>query len=214
MAKLGQGELFGEVSRRSVRDAFARTEGRTKAPRFCVDTKALMMEEGSQLVEFAIICILLLMLLFGIAGFGQALYSYHFVSHAAREATRYAAVRGETCGSDGSCAASNSASGTAGPTSQTDIQQFVTNMAPLGINASSTGCGGSGCLIATLSYPVQSDGPAICNTAVGTPSVGPYDNYPGCTVQVQVNYTFHFVFPLITSNSLTVSSYSEMVIAH
>jgi hypothetical protein len=63
----------------------------------------LKAEEGSNLVEFAFIVLLLMSMMLGIIDFSRALYSYHFISNAAREATRYAAVRGYTCTNDGSC---------------------------------------------------------------------------------------------------------------
>ena len=54
-------------------------------------------EEGSSLVEFALIFLVLMTMMLGIIDFCRAAYAYHFVSNAAREATRYAAVRGSTC---------------------------------------------------------------------------------------------------------------------
>src|ERR1019366_8478508 len=80
---------------------------------------SLRGECGSSLVEYAVVFSLLITMLLGIADFSRALYSFHFVSNAAREATRYAAVRGSTCGAppagDNSCLATNDASNTAGP---------------------------------------------------------------------------------------------------
>jgi hypothetical protein len=54
--------------------------------------------------------------------------------------------------------------------------------------------------------------PLICSQAVG--GVGPFDNYPGCTVEVQVSYKFNFIFPLVRTTPVTLSSSSEMVIVH
>lgn len=158
-------------------------------------------EKGSTLVEFAVVVTLLLMLIFGVNGFGHALYAYHFVSHAAREATRYASVRGSTCANDNSCVASNSASSTAGATTQADVQTFVKNSVPSGLNSSKvtvTTCGVSGGSVCSVS-------PAVCNS---TP------NAPGCTVQVQVSYAYDFIFPLIRTTSMTLSSTSDLVIVH
>jgi Flp pilus assembly protein TadG len=161
--------------------------------------RQLKGECGNALIEYALVFILFLMILFGITGFGHAVYVYHFVSNAAREATRYAAVRGSTCSDDGSCAAANSASGTAGPTSPADISAFVKNITPLGINLDPS------VLTTTLNYPVQANGPTFCTTT---------QNEPGCTVQVTVSYNFHFIFPLIPTASVPMSSSSEMVIVH
>jgi Flp pilus assembly protein TadG len=54
-------------------------------------------ESGSSLVEFAITSTILFMLVFGVMAICLALYSYNVVSEAAREATRYAIVRGSAC---------------------------------------------------------------------------------------------------------------------
>jgi Flp pilus assembly protein TadG len=54
-------------------------------------------EEGATLLEFAFSATILFLFLFGIFAFCMALYSYNFVSDAAREASRYAIVRGSSC---------------------------------------------------------------------------------------------------------------------
>ena len=54
-------------------------------------------EHGASLVEFALASSLLFMTLFGIFAVCTALYSYVFVSESAREASRYALVRGASC---------------------------------------------------------------------------------------------------------------------
>lgn len=134
---------------------------------------------------------------FGIAGFGHALYAYHFVSNVAREATRWAIVNGSTCGTDGSCPS--------GPASPTDIDTYVKNHVPPGIDTSKIST------VVAFSPPGAND-PAICTTAVN--GIGPTDDAPGCTVEVTVNYSFNFIFPFIRSTALPLSSTSEMIIAH
>ena len=54
-------------------------------------------EEGGSLVEMALASAGVLAMLFGIFELSMALYSYHFVSEAAREASRFAMVRGSQC---------------------------------------------------------------------------------------------------------------------
>lgn len=150
-------------------------------------------ERGSTLVEFALVLILFMTMLLGIAGFGHALYAYHYVSSAARQATRWAIVNGADCASDSSCTA---------PAAESDVQNFVQNITPQGINWSQvtvTTCGMAGdaeCADSTL---------AACKATV---------NDPGCIVQVQVSYNFQFIFPLLPANTLKLSSTSEMTIAH
>jgi Flp pilus assembly protein TadG len=153
---------------------------------------SLRGECGSSLVEYAIVFLLLITMLLGIADFSRALYAFHFVSNAAREATRYAAVRGFTCTSDGSC----TAPAASGPTG--DIQAFVSNV-PMGINGSN--------VTATTTWPVQTKSPSVCSTTAT-------QNSPGCTVQVQVTYKFNFFFPFVSKSTLTMNSTSEMIITH
>lgn len=128
---------------------------------------------------------------------GQMLYGYHFVSSVARDATRWAAVNGHNCTNDGSCTA---------PALDTDVKTYVTNHTPLGIDSSQ--------VTTTPTWnPAGSNGPPICTTADPTFG-GPFSNYPGCTVEVQVSYKYTFIFPLIRTTPLTLSSTSEMIIAH
>jgi Flp pilus assembly protein TadG len=156
--------------------------------------RRLKGEGGAELLEYSVVFTFLVTMLLGIANFGGALYAYHFVSHAARQATRWAAVNGYTCAKDNTCAA---------PASATDIQNYVTNLAPWGIDTSK--------LTTTASWPTQSGSPEICTQAVN--GFGPFYNYPGCSVQVQVSYTSTLNFP-VYNKSLTLSSTSQMVIVH
>jgi Flp pilus assembly protein TadG len=59
--------------------------------------RSVQNEEGSALVEFALSSVVLFMTLFGLMASCTALYSYLFVAEAAREASRYAIVRGDSC---------------------------------------------------------------------------------------------------------------------
>jgi Flp pilus assembly protein TadG len=161
-------------------------------------------EDGTGLVEFAFIVILLLLTLFGIMGFGQALYAYHFVNHAAKEATRWAAVNGASCGLDSSCTS---------PALASNISTYVQNHIPSGITAAN--------VTTTATWPPQTNSPTICSAAVGTQPVTP--NYPGCTVRVIVRYPYVFAFPLLpapktnglcTTPGICMSSESDMIIVH
>jgi Flp pilus assembly protein TadG len=59
---------------------------------------ALKDERGAYLVEFAIVALVLVLMIFGIMEFGRAIWASGSVAHAAREGTRYAIVRGEESG--------------------------------------------------------------------------------------------------------------------
>ena|SRR5229473_837375 len=132
-------------------------------------------DRGSSLVEYAVIFSLFITMLLGIADFSRALYAYHFVSSQAREATRYAMVRGCTPAIPTVC-----------PTAATssDIQTFASNV-PLGI-----------------------DPTKVTATTTWTP-----DRKPGSVVQVEVDYTFNFLFPFVSSSTLVMKSTSQMVIS-
>jgi Flp pilus assembly protein TadG len=147
--------------------------------------RKLKEEGGNNLIEYALVFMVFISMVLGIVDFSRALYSYHFLSNASREATRWAAVRGSTCGNDGSCAA---------PASSSDIQTYVTNITPPGLDSAN--------LTTTPSWP--GTGPTCLGAA----------NSPGCTVEVQVSYNFNFVVPFIHTSPLTLSSSSEMIIVH
>ena len=57
-------------------------------------------ERGSGLVEYAVVFLLLMTLVLGMVDFSRAIYAYHFISNQARDASRYASVRGSTCTDD------------------------------------------------------------------------------------------------------------------
>ena len=160
-------------------------------------------EKGSNIVEFAFIVVVLMTMILGIIDFCRAAYSYHFVSEAAREATRYAAMRGSTCNNDSSCSQATPDTGPATPTN-TVVQDYVTSITPQGIDTTK--------IITTPTWPVQTNSPASCSTAG-------HENDPGCTVQVKVSYSFSFLFPLVykafsSTGTITLSSTSEMIIVH
>ena len=149
-------------------------------------------------MEFALIALVLLAMILGIIDFCRAAYTYHFVSNAAREATRYAAVRGYTCNDDSSCSQATPDTGPATPVN-TVVQDYVASIAPPGIDSTQ--------ITTTPTWPVQANSPTSCSTAG-------HENDPGCTVQVTVSYNFSFVSPLVRTGTLTLSSTSEMIIVH
>lgn len=174
-------------------------------------------QRGATLVEYAFVLMLFLGLLFGISGFGHALFVYHALDHLAKEGTRYASVRGSTCDvtptGQPSCTASNSASGIAGPTTKADVQTFVKSLTPQSIDPTKLTINVCGVASPTAVCPASSlDGPENCTAAVGTLPITP--NYPGCTVEVQVQYPYTFIFPLVHTGTVAMSSTSDMIIVH
>jgi Flp pilus assembly protein TadG len=186
----------------------------TANPRSCTRRTTTRMlrrktEYGAALVEYAFILILFLSLLFGISGFGHALYVYHAVNNAAKEGTRWAAVNGYNCPDDNSCNGINGMNN--GRASATDIQNYVMARLPESLDSTKA--------TVTATFLAPSGSPPVCTAPVPSlanplVNVGAFPNYPGCTVQVQVQYTYDFVFPLIRTTPLNMSSTSQMVIAH
>ena len=168
----------------------------------------LARQRGSTLVEYALVFLVLMTMLLGLVEFCRAVYAYHYVSNMAREAARWALVNGQKCGDDGSCVSGYEMNN--GPASLTDIQNYVTNHAPMGIDSTK--------LSASANWVSQTpNAPTTCGA--------PPNALPGCTVQVTVGYQFNFIFPFIYqgaaatacgggTSAVCLSSTSEMVIAH
>jgi Flp pilus assembly protein TadG len=164
----------------------------------------LQEERGSSLVEYALVFLLLMTMILGMIDFSRAIYAYHFIANQARDATRYASVRGYTCGApaqggDNTCTGLGfySASGVPGPSSAPDIVDFVKNV-PNGIDPSK--------LTTTVDWPIQAASPTVCTTISS--------NYPGCTVRVKVSYVFNFSSTFVSKTALTLTTTSEAIITH
>jgi Flp pilus assembly protein TadG len=160
---------------------------------------------GSTLVEFALVAIFVLFpLMFGIIDFARAAYAYHYVSFAAREAARWASVRGANCANSlpAPCAATPDAGGT--------VDNFVQSTAPAGLYVNSGACpASSGCLLVTTTWPgapLGTNAPSSCGGGSGS-------NSPGCVVSVEVQYTFGFALPFLPQATINMSSTSQTVIS-
>jgi len=148
--------------------------------------RTLRAEAGTSIVEFAMASTILFALVFGLLAICLALYSYNVVSEAAREATRYAIVRGSACNSFPNC-----------NIDQAGLQTYVQRIGFPGISPSSL----------TVAASATSATGTIC-----TPTLKPC-NKPGNPVKVTVTYTFPLVIPFVPRRILTMSSTSQMVIS-
>lgn len=144
-------------------------------------------EHGSAIVETAFAMIILLAVLFGVLEICMALYTYHFISAAAREGTRYAIVRGSAC----------QAPGNPCPATQTDIQNYVSTLGFPGINIASTDVS-----VSWAAYP-----------AGGTCSPSASCNNPGNMVKVTVSHAFPLSIPFVPSSNIPMTSTSAMIIS-
>jgi Flp pilus assembly protein TadG len=149
-------------------------------------------DAGSSILEFSIALSLLLLCAFGILECSMALYADHFVANAAKEATRYAMVRGSSWSS--ACSAYSSFSCTA---SSADVASFVNSIVPPGIDFTK--------LETTTTWPGTDPSGNACDTASG-------DNSPTCVVSVQVIYSFNFFLPFLPTNALVLTGSSSEVI--
>lgn len=101
-------------------------------------------EHGSTLVEAALSMSLLLGMMFGMMAAGFMLYTYHFLSYAARAGARYAVVRGSACDN------SNGMPNCPNVTSD-QVQTYVRGLRQTGINAAQ--------LTVTTTWPNVTDNP-------------------------------------------------------
>jgi hypothetical protein len=145
-------------------------------------------EHGSAIMEMVLSLIVLLTVVFGIMEMSLALYTFHFISEAARDGTRYAIVRGSSCPAV--------LSGCPGAGNPVDVQSYLRGEGFPGITPS--------LLTAVTTFPTTG---SSC-----TPSASPCDN-PGNLVKVVVTYPFPLSIPFIPASTLHMSSTSQMVIS-
>lgn len=151
-------------------------------------------EEGATLVEMAICASTLFCMLFGVMALSMALYANNFVNVAARQATRWAMVRGSQ-----SC--SNTPNLTDCNATPAQIQAYVQGMGYPGITTANLNVTTTWCLASTTTPGTW----AACSAS--TP------NTPGNEVQVQVTYVVPIGVPLLSVKTISVGSTSEMVIS-
>ena len=145
-------------------------------------------EDGNAMIEMALSALLLLGLIFGVMEICLALYTYHNISEAAREATRFAIVRGSNCTSWA----------TACPALLPDIQNYVEGLGYPGIDPSKMTVNAT-----WTAYPEASSCPAT----------GPC-NSTGNLVTVKVQYNFPLSLPFVSLTTIPMSSTSAMIIAN
>ena len=158
--------------------------------KFTSDCRVFRCEEGSNIVEMALVSSVLLAVLFGIVELSLALYTYNYVSDAAREGTRYAIVRGSSCSILTNCGVTSA-----------QIQTYVQNLGYPGMNAANT-------TVNTTWFSPSTTTP-VTWTACGSTC-----NAPGDAVQVKVTYSFKLSIPFVPNSTLNLHSTSLMVIAN
>jgi Flp pilus assembly protein TadG len=145
-------------------------------------------EDGAGLIEMALSIAVLLSLVLGIMELSMALYTFHFISEAARDGSRYAIVRGSSCPAIlPGCPAAGA---------KVDVQTYLRNQGFPAIDPS--------LLKVTTTFPTTG---SSC-----TPSTNPCDN-PGNLVNVVVTYKYPLSIPFVPVQMLNMTSTSQMVIS-
>jgi Flp pilus assembly protein TadG len=151
-------------------------------------------EEGASVIELAVSCTVIFTMLIGICQLSLGLYAYQFCSDAARQATRYAMVRGST-------SHINTPNLSNSPASSTDISNYVKGLGYTGIKS-------SGITVTTTWCAASSGTPTTWSSCSSGTS-----NAPGNLVKVVVAYPLSMHIPFAPQLSLSLSSTSQMVIA-
>jgi Flp pilus assembly protein TadG len=151
-------------------------------------------DSGATLVETAVSASILIVMLIGMMQTALALYTYLFVSDAAREATRYAMVRG-------SISCTNTPDLKDCSATSAEIQTFLRTRGYPGLTASD--------LTATTTWLTLNSGTPATWSSCSSGTC----NAPGNSVKVKVRYKFPVSIPFVPSSTLTLSSTSQMVIS-
>jgi Flp pilus assembly protein TadG len=169
---------------------------------------------------------IMLGLIMGIVDFSRAIYAYHFVAHAAREATRYAASRG-TSWTGTPCTEPTFKYECMTDTGGADILAYVNSIVPAGIPVTSTRNSSSGSPSTSCgAVSAAANALTVCSVWPGTGANGSTGgwcdsadagaNSHGCLVEVTVQYNFKFIFNslgiLPHGSYYTLSSKSQMII--
>ena len=155
-----------------------------------IESRRISGQEGNAIAEFAVSSTILIAIVFGIYETSFALYSYAYISDAAREGTRYAIVRGSACTGFSECSSTP-----VGATSA-QVEAYVKTRGYPGIVPNN--------LTVTTTWPTTG---SAC-----TPIASPCNN-PGNLVKVVVAYRFPLSIPFVPLRTINMSSTSEMVIS-
>ncbi len=149
-------------------------------------------------METAISCLILIPVLFGIVQLSLALYCYTYAANAARQAARWAMVRGANCNGNFNAAYCSPTDASGSGATPNDIAQFVKGLGfPFSgvVSTSAQWCTYGGSTPATWTF---------CSTTKY--------NSTGNQVQVKVSYAYPLIIPFLPSNTANISSSASMTI--
>ena len=190
-----------------------KADERFPGPGWSKRLRSVCRDSGSSLVETAISLCLYLMLLIGVIELLLTVYSYHFVSDAAREATRYAVIRGaNSCYPNPSfpdCNLGPANIGSKTNPGHNPVLQFIESIRypflnPKNLSAEVTWWVSHQNASGTTTWTTQCSGAADAN--------GNACNAEGNAVRVVVTYDFPLTLPWMRIPLIKVSSSSQMVI--
>jgi Flp pilus assembly protein TadG len=155
--------------------------------------RRLHSDVGSNIVEFSLCCSIWFICALGVIYASVLVYADHFVTNAAKEAARYAIVRGSSW-NGASCSTTTSANCTA---TADNVRTYIQSVLPPGL--------ATNYLQVSATWPGKTPSGATCDTLNGS-------NSPNCAVSVQVTYSFAFPMPFIPQKAVPLSATSEMSI--
>jgi Flp pilus assembly protein TadG len=182
--------------------------------------KCLLREDGSSLVEMGLSAIVAFMFLFGIIETSYLLYSYNYVSNAARDASRYAAIRGPNSCNDATvtpfpdCGLKpTNFSSTTDPTNN-PLLSYVEGMGYPGLNPSNTSMEVK-YMVATKTSAGATTWAydATCSSTSDLDASGNACNNVGNMINVKVIHNFPLNIPFWKKMTVPVGSTSQMMIS-
>lgn len=156
--------------------------------------RCLRDEEGASIFETALASTIFLAMLIGVFQMMLAVSTFNYVNDAAREATRYAIVRGSA-----SCTNTPNLSNCDATTDQ--IKAYVQGISYPGVKSASLSITTTW-LTASSTYPTSW---SACTTGTC--------NVPGNLVKVVATYPFSFSVPFVPKATINLTSTSQMVIS-
>lgn len=165
----------------------------------------LRNEDGANLVETGLAMTIYMAFFFAIIQFSYGLYVYNYVGEVARDATRWAVVRGSQCPTSMKTAFCSPYKANTTGAVQGDIQGYVRSIGFPGMNKSLV-------TVSTNWYAASSSAPSPGKPVTWSLCSSGSCNQPGSQVQVTVSYPVPLPIPFWKSQTLTVKSTSQMVV--
>ena len=165
-------------------------------------------DDGSTLVEMGLGMTVFMAFFFGMIQFCYGLYAYNYVGEAAREASRFAMVRGSQCAQNLNnttwCSPYSGNTGSTGADAS-DISTFVQELGFPGMMKNKVS-------VSTNWYTGTTSAPHSWSTTACTVGGTTTCNAPGNAVNVTVSYPVSIGIPFLPNVAVTVQSTSQMVI--